>query len=135
MIWDSGRFDPRKASAVGEAAERKGIDPAEFNYVVSVNLDPTTTEGGFAGAERFIYMANYGQWSRRLAQAEWVNVARAVYHHEVAHHWGWTHDWAAPCDGNETIRPFFVPPVLLGWEDVDGDGVPEILDATPYGRR
>ena len=29
---------------------------------------------------------------------------------------------------------FRVPPVLLGWEDVDGDSVPEILDATPYGR-
>lgn len=30
--------------------------------------------------------------------------------------------------------PFIAPPVLFGWEDVDGDRVPEILDSTPYGR-
>lgn len=128
-------FDPRKASSVRQVAETKGIDPAGFNYIVSVNLDPTKTEGGFAGADGFIYMGNFGPWLRRLTPAEWASVARAVYHHEVAHHWGWTHDWAASCNSDETIRPFVVPPVLLGWEDVDGDGVPEILDSTPYGRR
>jgi hypothetical protein len=31
-------------------------------------------------------------------------------------------------------EPFITSPILFGWEDVDGDGVPEILDDTPYGR-
>ena len=26
-----------------------------------------------------------------------------------------------------------IPALMLGWVDVDGDGVPEILDPTPYG--
>jgi hypothetical protein len=33
------------------------------------------------------------------------------------------------------FEPFFVPPVLFGWEDVDGDGTPEIFDDTPYSSR
>jgi hypothetical protein len=43
--------------------------------------------------------------------------ARASYHHEMAHHWGWpaTHDWAACDAANASSSPFFVPPVLLGW--------------------
>src|SRR5262249_33583895 len=33
------------------------------------------------------------------------------------------------------FEPFLAAPVLFGWEVVDGDGGPEILDATPYGRK
>jgi hypothetical protein len=25
-------------------------------------------------------------------------------------------------------------PVLYGWTDTDGDGIPEIIDPTPYGQ-
>ena len=32
------------------------------------------------------------------------------------------------------FEPFISAPILFGWEDVDGDGIPEILDDTPYGR-
>ena len=31
-------------------------------------------------------------------------------------------------------EPFIIPPVLFGWEDLDGDRVPEISSKTPYGR-
>jgi hypothetical protein len=31
-------------------------------------------------------------------------------------------------------EPFITSPRLFGWEDVDGDGVPEIMDRRPYGR-
>jgi hypothetical protein len=27
---------------------------------------------------------------------------------------------------------FIVPPILFGWEDTNGNGVPEILDSAPY---
>jgi hypothetical protein len=27
----------------------------------------------------------------------------------------------------------WIPYELFGWSDADGDGVPEIIDATPYG--
>jgi len=127
--------DPKSRSSILAAAEEKGLQTASFQFIVAINIDSARSEGGFAGAEGFVYMGNYGRWSRPLAAAEWVNVANAVYHHEVAHHWGWpgTHDWAR-CASGPTDSPFIVPPILFGWEDVDGDSVPEILDRTPYGR-
>ena len=128
--------DARSPASVRAAVERGGLPAEPYQFIVSINLDPTRAEGGFAGADGFVYMGNYGRWSQALTAAEWVNVANAVYHHEVAHHWGWpgSHDWAPQCHGQAAHRPFIVPPILFGWEDVDGDGVPEILDATPYGR-
>jgi hypothetical protein len=61
-------------------------------------------------------------------------VASTAYHHEIAHHWGWpsTHDWAGSCGGSkQEYAPFIAPPVLFGWEDLDGDHVPEILNKNP----
>ncbi len=129
--------DARSPASVRAAAERSGLQTAPYQFIVSINLDPTRSEGGFAGEDGFVYLGNYGGWSRALTAAEWVNVANAVYHHEVAHHWGWpgSHDWAPRCHGQATHQPFIVPPILFGWEDVDGDRIPEILDATPYGRQ
>ena len=128
--------NPSAASSVRDTAERKGFSPASYQFVVSINLNPARPEGGFAGTEGFVYMGNYSKWSRPLTSAEWINVANAVYHHEIAHHWGWpgTHDWAPRCGRPPVDQPFIVPPVLFGWEDVDGDRIPEILDPTPYGR-
>jgi hypothetical protein len=137
VLVDAGDItDPRSVVAVREIAERKGFATATYQLIASINIDPAKSEGGFAGAAGFVYMGNYSQWSRPLTGAEWVNVANAVYHHEVAHHWGWpgSHDWARQCRVEPSYQPFIVPPVLFGWEDVDGDRIAEILDSTPYGR-
>jgi hypothetical protein len=133
--------DPRSLPAVRESLHRKRITTRDYQFIAVINLDPSRSEGGFArgsvsAGDLFVYMGNYSRWTRRLTDAEWTNVADAVYHHEVAHHWGWpgSHDWAPCRRGPLSYEPFIVPPVLFGWEDVDGDGVPEILDTTPYGR-
>jgi hypothetical protein len=136
LVDASDITDPRSVAAVRVAAERKGFVTASYQFIAVINIDPEKPEGGFAGAAGFLYMGNYSRWSRPLTAPEWVNVANAVYHHEVAHHWGWpgSHDWARGCRVRPPYEPFIVPPVLFGWEDVDGDRIPEILDATPYGR-
>ena len=137
VLVDAGDIAiPSSPSSVRDAAERRGIATASYQFTAMINLDPTRSEGGFAGPDGFVYMGNYSQWSRPLTTAEWVNVANAVYHHEVAHHWGWprSHDWAPQCGRQPASREFIVPAILFGWEDVDGDRVPEILDTTPYGR-
>ena len=128
--------DARSPASVRTAAVRNGVPAVPYEFTVSINLDPARSEGGFAGAGGFVYLGNYGRWSRSLSAAEWIDVANAVYHHEIAHHWGWpgSHDWAPQCRGPAAYQPFVVPPILFGWEDVDGDRVPEILDATPYGQ-
>jgi hypothetical protein len=104
---------------------------------MTIDINPQESVGGFALAEeRSVYVGNYSSWKTALGAPQWKMIARTAYHHEVAHHWGWpaTHDWAASCGGKPDYAPFIAPPILFGWEDLDGDHVPEILSKTPDGR-
>ncbi len=136
LLNPSDVADPRSSMAVTNALTQQGYSTAGYDLLVSVNLDPGALEGGFAAGGTtppFIYMGNFSAWTAPLTEAAFGMVARAVYHHEVAHIWGWpgTHDWST-C-GTPGFN-FVVPPVLFGWEDTNGDGVPEILSPAPYGR-
>jgi hypothetical protein len=136
LIDSSTVANPRTLNGVTTALSQQGSSVAGYDFVVSINIDPGQSEGGFAtpgSVPGFIYMGNFGQWKTKLSAANFTSISGAVYHHEVIHHWGWpsTHDW--DCGSNYGFN-FRVPSVLLGWEDVDGDGVPEILDQTPYAR-
>ena len=127
--------DPRTAEGVTAALASLGQSADGYDILASVNVDPSRSEGGFAvDSNRFLFIGNFSAFSSPLRPTDYVSVARTLYHHEVVHLWGWpgTHDWASNC-GSFGFN-FRVPPILLGWEDVDGDGVPEILDPTPYGR-
>jgi hypothetical protein len=130
--------DPHVGPSLTAAIIRHGYSLLGMDFLAVINIDPSLPEGGFAStgtaAPRGIYMGNFGAWTGLLTTADFVSIAGAIYHHVVPHHWGWpgTHDWAA-CRLDFGFN-FRVPPILLGWEDVDGDGVPEILDSTPYGR-
>jgi len=133
MVLDHSEIaDPRTPTGVTTALTQHGISTSGYDFVVSVNIDPASPpEGGLSYVGTgFIYMGNFRGWKTSLGADDFTSVARAVYHHEVAHHWGWSalHDWA-PC---YNVAPFVVPPVLFGWEDTNGNGVPEILDAAPY---
>jgi hypothetical protein len=131
--------DPRSPSSVKQTLALEGYSADGYDFLVVINIDPLRSEGGFAGSDAlgplFVYMGNFSQWHERPLDAEWETIARAAYHHEVAHHWGWEHEWSAWCGTGQTPWwPFIAAPALFGWTDTDGDGVPEILDATPYGR-
>ena len=131
---------PRSLSATQELLQGHGISTVGYEFVEVINIDPTRSEGGFAVTSApappfFIYMGNYSAWSARPTESGFYGIARATYHHEVAHHWGWQHEWTTSCgSGDPPFTPFITAPVLFGWLDADGDGVPEILDTTPYGR-
>jgi hypothetical protein len=129
--------DPRSRPGVTAALASIGQSAEGYDILASVNLDPSRSEGGFAViGSRFLFIGRFSSFASPLAAADYVSVARALYHHEVVHLWGWpgTHDWATGCQSGFFGFNLRVPPVLLGWEDVDGDRVPEILDSTPYGR-
>ena len=132
---DDARGVYSRAGIVAVLASRGYIESA-YDVIVSVNINPAITEGGFSlPGQGFIYMGNFGFKQPLLSASAFVSIARAVYGHEFAHLWGWpgTHDWAA-CHTGTFPSNFWVPPVLLGWEDVDGDRIPEIKDPDPYGR-
>jgi hypothetical protein len=128
--------NPRDPASVRAAVERRGLSAASYQIMMAVDLNPTAVAGGASDLlERSVYLGNFDGWKKPLGEREWRAVARAAYHHEVAHHWGWEHDWAGSCGGYKPdYTPLIAPPILFGWEDVDGDHVPEILSATPYGR-
>ena len=136
-IESSQIAEPRASNLVQQALSARGISAAGYDFLVSININPDRSEGGFAqpgSVPAFIYMGNFGQWRTLVSAANMNAVVGAVYHHEVIHHWGWPalHDWG--CANTTYEFNFRVKPVLLGWEDVDGDRVPEILDQTPYAR-
>jgi hypothetical protein len=111
-----------------------------YDFVMAVNIDPSKAEGGLSlvgTVPGIIYMGNFFRAAAPLTAADWISVAHASYHHEVAHHWGWpaNHDWSPACGSTDLgFGNLIAAPILFGWEDTDGDGVPEILDSTPYGR-
>jgi len=128
--------DPRNHEKVRVALRSKSVRTDEFDVLITIDLDPTRGAGGLADlAFRSIYVGNFGHWSAPLDAVQWRYVANTAYHHEFAHLWGWQHEWSPRCHLDPgRFRPFATSPTLLGWEDLDGDRIPEILDPTPYGR-
>ena len=67
-------------------------------------------------------------------------LADTLVSHEVFHLFGYPASHAWPCisnvaqkDAADECVDTTIPALMLGWLDTDGDGVPEILDSTPYG--
>jgi hypothetical protein len=129
--------NPRRPGSVRMAAEHEGISIANYQIVMAIDINPHESFGGYSvPEERAVYVGNYSSWKTLLGAPQWKMIARTAYHHEIAHHWGWpsTHDWAGSCGSSKPdYAPFIAPPILFGWEDLDGDHVPEILSKTPYG--
>jgi hypothetical protein len=127
---------PRNPASIRQQAEGKGIATEPFDFIVAVDINPAESVGGFSlQRERAVYVGNFSRWTRPLESRDWLRIANTAYHHEVAHHWGWQHDWSPSCGGKRLYGAFNAAPVLFGWEDVDGDGIAEVLDQTPYGIR
>jgi len=127
---------PQFLANVRATIQSKGIHDADFDALIVIDLDPKRIDGGRAALPtRSIYVGNYADWQSPLDATRWRDVAGTAYHHEFAHLWGWQHEWSPKCDKPEgPFAPFATSPALLGWEDLDGDRLPEILDPTPYGR-
>jgi hypothetical protein len=136
IIIDPTRVgNPRRPGAVRAAAKLHGISVAQYQIVMAIDINPQDSVGSYAlPEERSVYVGNYSSWKTVLGAPQWKMIARTAYHHEVAHHWGWpsTHDWAGSCGGSkQDYAPFIAPPILFGWEDLNGDHVPDILSKAP----
>jgi hypothetical protein len=128
---------PERPDAVVAAVQAHSKTASDYDIVIVINIDPLRSEGGRTsfGNQRFVYVGNYANWKTELDAGAWAKIARTAYQQLTAYFWGWQPDWTPTCGGTRLgFEPFITAPRLLGWEDVDGDGVPEILDENPYGR-
>jgi hypothetical protein len=120
---------PQDHNAVRVALQRAGHAAETGQVLIVIDIDPTASAGGFASREQnFVYVGNYSNWKQFLSIRDWDMIAATAYHHEFAHLWGWAHDWAPSCGSRgREYAPFIAPPILFGWEDLNGDGQADIV--------
>jgi hypothetical protein len=133
-----------------------GQDITQYAWLAQVDLDANNTARKAWGGES---MTSYGVAWEGCPAVRSNNIVNAYLSiddkremtgndrlsgtllvHEVLHLFGYpgSHIW--PCidrqNGNDQMQACglnSIPALLLGWKDTDGDGMPEILDSTPYG--
>ena len=126
-----------------------GKDTAAYDFTMQIDLDVKGgwgvhespelmgPGGGFAlngcGADSKLGVVNI--WS---SLADPTNLQGALvmdFNHELSHLFGMMDDypWKPGTKPNGEGFQDWIPYVMFGWTDTDGDGVPEIIDSTPYG--
>ncbi len=125
-----------------------GADASKYDFVMQIDLDANNTMGeqewkgilesggGIAlqGCGAY-YDGNVNIWSVVKDAREVQGVLVMDFNHELSHLFGMMDNWpfgkASLPDG--TVVDDWIPYVTFGWTDADGDGVPEVIDPTPYG--
>jgi hypothetical protein len=140
---------PGKLITAAQTKSLTGFDPAQFDLLLQVDLDSALTyqqPGNTKQAGGIAFGGCDGSGAHEVNI--WIELKGGpkpdadLYYtllsHELAHVLGWQHTWplgsgsgGATCDWNNENPTW--PTLLFGWTDTDGDGVPEILDPTPYG--
>ncbi|MBI5949223.1 MAG: hypothetical protein HY875_13890 [Chloroflexi bacterium] len=116
---------------------QQGLDLSAFDVLIVLDLDPLSPAGGWAylGGD-FVAVGWYFEGGAgTIDQYRSDAFAATAFQHEMAHTWAWEHEWTYRETEARTgnIDLFITEPALFGWIDQDGDSIPEILDATPYG--
>ncbi|HEY8241681.1 MAG TPA: hypothetical protein VIH35_09550 [Kiritimatiellia bacterium] len=124
-----------------QIAELTEFNPQNYDLLVQVDLDSRGAAAGHA-IRGFDGRPGSGinAWAR-IPRPEDLqdHLERTLFDHELNHTFGWEHDWprgrGSYFDNNVAAdtAPLTLPSLLFGWSDLDDDGVPEILDLTPYG--
>jgi hypothetical protein len=131
-----------------------GRDPAQYDLVMEIDLDKNNTVGknqwkgildqggGIAlqGCGAY-YEGNVNIWSVVLStqgtQLEVHGNLSMDFNHELSHLFGMLDDWpfkpSAITSPDGQMHDDWIPYATFGWTDADGDGIPEIVDPTPYG--
>jgi hypothetical protein len=134
---------PGQYLTTAEVSTRTGFDPAQFDLLAEIDLDrdnlATGQYGGLgvslsggcrpSGPSR----VNIGM---NVNASEYFRVGGSVFEHELTHAMGWQHWWANGQGSTpdwSSLAGRWMPARMFGWTDLDGDGVIEIMDPTPYG--
>jgi hypothetical protein len=152
--WISPPPAPGELLTSHEIMSATGIDPSNYNFTIEIDLDRANTvgtsqwkgileQGGGIALQGCGAMTDgdvnifSGVQATEQTQAEVHGVLSMDFNHELGHLFGMMDSWpfspgtiTSP-DGK--IHDDWIPYVMFGWTDTDGDGIPEIIDPTPYG--
>ena len=95
-----------------------------FDHVLYIDLNLEKRMGGWADYKTGIARMGWFYNTNEINQQTVSGLANACYHHEIGHLWGWEHEWS---DVNDQTN-FITVPSLFGWEDLNGNGNPDIID-------
>jgi hypothetical protein len=132
-----------------------GVDPSQYNLILQLDMDAKGTYRQTLAAQNFdTYGINlYGCGGLPQNVSIWISLETRdqalgldldqrlgeTLTHEMLHTFGYPFEHTWPCgngstpDAADQCSLINWPTVMLGWTDLDGDGVAEIMDTTPYG--
>jgi hypothetical protein len=140
---------PGELLTAGQIRTLAGKDPSAYDFVMEIDLDANGTYGSHnspglmePGGGLALNACGTGKsgviniWSSITDARELQGGLTMDFNHELSHMFGMMDDWpyrqgVAGPDGGPIDD--WIPYVMFGWTDTDGDGVREIVDPTPYG--
>ncbi|SNS70633.1 hypothetical protein SAMN05421640_0932 [Ekhidna lutea] len=131
VLVDPDEINDKSPNFISSYVRSLGYTDSDYDIIALIDLNFDDPAGGFAvPGEGFVNIGWFYNESvaKSLNQEILKGVAFAIYHHEIGHLWGWEHEWS-----DAIVSTFITDPSLFGWTDLDGDGVPEIIDSNPYG--
>ncbi len=136
---------PGQTLTIDQVRNLTGKNPSDFDWLVEIDLDANNTVAGqYGGLGISLNGGCLPGGAQRvniaysvLSESDLLDGAPgSVFAHELEHGMGWQHWWPNGLADNAGLltRNFWMPTLLFGWTDTDGDGTIEIYDtSTPYG--
>ncbi len=141
---------PGEFLTVDQIRSLTGKDPSAYDFLMQIDLDANAAlashyfsdilePGGGVALQGCGTGNKYGIiniWSSVPAASDLKGGLVMDFDHELSHLFGMLDNWpfiqgATGPDGAPVDD--WIPYVMFGWTDADGDGIPEIIDPTPYG--
>lgn len=143
---------PGEFLTASQISSLTGKNPAKYDFLMQIDMDSQvnlanryfpgllSAGGGIAlqgcGNGDVKYNTIINIWSSISAASSVENGLIMDFNHELSHLFGMEDSWAylrnIPGPDGLTVDDW-IPYVMFGWTDTDGDGIPEIQDPTPYG--